>query len=82
MHGGRGYIQSSVRKPVISFIAGRNAPKGKRMGHAGAIIEGGLGTWQSKVEALKKAGAHVVDNPAEVGLKTRMVLRETGLIKV
>ncbi len=77
-----GYIQSSVRKPVISFIAGRNAPKGKRMGHAGAIIEGGLGTWQSKVEALKKAGAHVVDNPAEVGLKTRMVLRETGLIKV
>lgn len=68
------YIQSNVKKPVISFVAGRNAPRGKRMGHAGAIIEGGIGTWQSKVEALQKAGVHVVDNPAEVGLKTRTVL--------
>ena len=76
------YIQSNVKKPVISFVAGRNAPKGKRMGHAGAIIEGGIGTWQSKVEALQRAGVHVVDNPAEVGLKTLSVLRETGLIKV
>ncbi|MFN3466546.1 MAG: succinate--CoA ligase subunit alpha [Candidatus Brocadiales bacterium] len=76
------YIQSDVKKPVISFVAGRNAPRGKRMGHAGAIIEGGIGTWQSKVEALQKAGVHVVDNPAEVGLKTQTVLKKTGLIKV
>lgn len=70
------YIQSNIKKPVISFVAGRNAPKGKRMGHAGAIIEGGMGTWQGKVEALERAGVHVVDNPAEVGLKTRTVLGE------
>src|SRR3989338_791525 len=64
-----GYIQSNIKKPVISFVAGRNAPKGKRMGHAGAIIEGGTGTWQGKVDALERAGLHVVDNPAEVGLR-------------
>jgi len=76
------YIQSNIKKPVISFVAGRNAPKGKRMGHAGAIIEGGTGTWQGKVDALERAGVHVVDNPAEVGMKTRTVLKKTGLIKV
>lgn len=79
--GAAKYIKTSVRKPVISFIAGRNAPKGKRMGHAGAIIEGGTGTWQSKVEALQGAEVHVVDNPAEIGLKTLTVIREAGLIK-
>ncbi len=76
------YIKMHVKKPVISFIAGRMAPPGKRMGHAGAIIEGGMGTWQSKVESLQKAGVHIVDNPAEVGQKVGSLLRETGLIKV
>jgi succinyl-CoA synthetase alpha subunit len=76
------YIKSSVKKSVISFIAGRNAPRGKRMGHAGAIIEGGMGTWQSKMESLQGVGVHMVDNPAEVGLKVRAVLRETGVIKI
>lgn len=76
------YIKSKVKKPVISFIAGRNAPRGRRMGHAGAIIEGGIGTWEGKVEALKWAGVHMVDNPAEVGLKVKSVLRETGVIKI
>jgi succinyl-CoA synthetase alpha subunit len=52
------------------------------MGHAGAIIEARMGTWQSKVRALKEAGVHVVDNPTEIGLKTLTVLREAGLIKV
>jgi len=61
------YIKSNVTKPVVAFIAGKTAPKGKRMGHAGAIISGGKGTAQEKIEKLTSCGITVVPNPAEIG---------------
>ena len=61
------YIKSSMNKPVFGFIAGRTAPPGRRMGHAGAIVSGGSGTAEAKFEALEDAGATVVKNPALIG---------------
>jgi succinyl-CoA synthetase alpha subunit len=60
------FIATKMHKPVVAYIAGRNAPEGKRMGHAGAIIQGGLGTPQSKLEAFRKAGVPVADYPMQV----------------
>ncbi len=62
------YINNNIKKPIVAFIAGQTAPKGKRMGHAGAIIAGSKGTAKEKIDALKKAGVRVADSAAEIGL--------------
>jgi succinyl-CoA synthetase alpha subunit len=63
------YIKQHVTKPVVAYIAGLTAPPGKRMGHAGAIISGGSGTAEAKLEALSAAGVHIARSPAEIGEK-------------
>ncbi|MDX1808161.1 MAG: succinate--CoA ligase subunit alpha [Sulfurospirillaceae bacterium] len=70
------FIKENITKPVVAFIAGQTAPKGKRMGHAGAIISGSAGTAAEKMAALEEAGVFVVKSPAEIGAKVAQVLKK------
>lgn len=69
------FIKDHVRKPVVGFIAGQTAPRGKRMGHAGAIISGGKGTAQDKIQAFLDAGIIVAPTPVDIGSKVKEVLK-------
>ena len=70
------YIKDNITKPVVSYIAGVTAPKGKRMGHAGAIIAGGKGTAADKISKLKECGVHVADNLTEIGSTVAKVINK------
>jgi succinyl-CoA synthetase alpha subunit len=75
------FIQAEMKKPVVGLIAGQTAPKGKRMGHAGAIIAGGKGTAAEKMAAFRQAGVTLAPSPAELGATMQAVLRKGGLLQ-
>ena len=68
------FIKSNMKKPVIGFIAGKTAPSGKRMGHAGAIISGGKGTASEKLKTMEKNGIHIADNPSVIAETAKKAL--------
>ena len=68
--------ESKIKKPIVGFIAGVTAPKGKRMGHAGAIISGSEGSAESKIEAMQNAGINVINNPAHIGSELDKILKK------
>ncbi len=69
------YIKENFDRPVVAFVAGRTAPPGRRMGHAGAIISGSEGTAQEKIEILQNAGVHVAESPAVIGATMKKLLK-------
>ena len=69
------YIKKNVKKPVIGFIAGKTAPPGRRMGHAGAIISGGKGTASEKLKVMKSCGIHIVESPSDIGKKVAEAMK-------
>jgi succinyl-CoA synthetase alpha subunit len=71
----RHIAKSGARKPVVAYVAGRHAPKEKKMGHAGAIIYGNVGTADSKIKALREAGVRVAMTPAEVPALVKQATR-------
>jgi succinyl-CoA synthetase alpha subunit len=78
---GAAFVREQVTKPVVGFIAGRTAPPGKRMGHAGAVISGGTGTAEAKMEAMREAGITVVDGPHLLGRAMKDALARRGRAK-
>jgi succinyl-CoA synthetase alpha subunit len=72
------FVKANVKKPVAAFIAGRTAPPGKRMGHAGAIISGGKGTAAEKVAALQDAGIEIAESPADMGEAVVRAMKRAG----
>ena len=71
------FIQHTMGKPVVAFVAGKTAPAGRKMGHAGAIITGGSGSFAGKVQALERAGVIVEENPAEIGRTMERIVNQT-----
>ena len=75
------WIKENCKKPIVSFIAGSTAPKGKRMGHAGAIISGGKGTASDKKQCLRDAGVKICETPDVIGEAMYELLKEKGLLE-
>jgi succinyl-CoA synthetase alpha subunit len=75
---GAAFVRDHMTKPVVGFIAGRTAPPGRRMGHAGAVVSGGSGTAEAKIAAMREAGIVVVDGPHLLGRAMKDALAGRG----